>query len=73
MGCGALLQKTFDYCWHFVVQYMIFGCDVGSVESLEECLVGSYHFGIFLTGHGFDEYTAAVDFDHDHYVFVARK
>jgi hypothetical protein len=56
-----------------IVEYMLDGRDVGPFESLEEGLVCTYHFGVFSTGHGFDKYAAAIDFDHDHDVFVARQ
>ena len=38
-----------------------------------QCLVRSYHFGVFETFHWLDQDATAVNFHHDHDVFVARE
>ena len=45
--------------------------DDGTVETEHEVSVCVIELGIFLVLEGFNEYGAAVDFDHDHDVLIA--
>jgi hypothetical protein len=41
------------------------------LQSLEECVIRSYHLRILATFHGFDKDGVAVNFHHHHDIFVA--
>ncbi len=58
---------------YLIVKDMFLGDNAGLFESEQECVVYPYHFGILAVFHGFNEDGAAVDFYHNHDVFVAMK
>jgi hypothetical protein len=52
---------------------MFLGDNAGPFEMEQECIVCPYHFIIFVVLHGFNRDGIAVNFYHDHDVFVAAK
>ncbi len=58
---------------HLIVKDMFLGDNASPFESEQECVVCLYHFVIFAVLHGFNKDGVAVDFHHDHDVFVAAK
>ncbi len=58
---------------HLIVKEMFLGDNAGLFESEQECVVCLYHFVIFAVLHRFNEDGVAVNFHHDHDVFVAMK
>ena len=50
---------------------MLLGNNACSLQSWQECVVRAYHFLILAALHGFNKYGVAVDFHHNHDVFVA--
>jgi hypothetical protein len=49
------------------------GGNAGPFESEQECVVCLYHLGILAVLHGFHKDGVAVDFHHNHDVFVSTK
>ncbi len=58
---------------YLVVKDMFLGGNAGPFESEQECVVCPYHLGILAVLHGFHEDGVAVDFHHNHDVFVSTK
>jgi hypothetical protein len=58
---------------YLIVKDMFLGDNTGPFESEQECVVCPYHLGILAALHGFNEDGIAVNFYHNHDVFVATK
>ncbi len=58
---------------YLIVKDMFLGDNAVPIESKQECVVCPYHFVIFAVLHGFNKDGVAVNFHHDHDVFVATK
>jgi hypothetical protein len=58
---------------YLIVKDMFLGDKAGPIESEQECIVCLYHLGILAVLHGFKKDGVAVNFHHNHNVFVAMK
>jgi hypothetical protein len=58
---------------YLIVKDMFLGGNAGPFELEQECVVFPYHLGILAVLHGFHEDGVAVDFHHNHDVFVSTK
>jgi hypothetical protein len=58
---------------YLIVKDMFLGDNAGLFESEQECVVCLYHLGILVVFHGFNKDGVAVDFHHNHDVFVSKK
>ena len=65
------MDEVFHGLGDFVVQDVFARLDVGTVETAHEGSVGASEPGIFSVLDWFNEDSAAVNFDHDHYVLVS--
>jgi hypothetical protein len=58
---------------YLIVKDMFLGENAGLFKSEQECVVCPYHLSILADLHGFNKDGVAVDFHHNHDVFVATK
>ncbi len=58
---------------YLVAKDMFLGDNAGPSESEQECVVCPYHLSILAVLHGFNKDGVAVNFHHNHDVFVATK
>jgi hypothetical protein len=65
-----LILHVFRY---LIVKDMFLGDNASPFESEQECVVCPYQLGVLAVLHGFNEVGIAVNFHHNHDVFVATK
>jgi hypothetical protein len=58
---------------YLIVKDMFLDDNAGPIEPEQECLVCLYHLGILAAFHGFNKDGVAVNFHHNHDVFVPMK
>ncbi len=58
---------------YLIVKDMFLRDNAGLFELEQECVVGPYHLGILAVLYGLNKYGVAVNFYHNHDVFVATK
>ena len=68
---ASLADEGLHGCGTFIVENVLLGGDAGGLDSCEKGEVRALHFFLRATGHGLDEDGVAVDFDHEHDVFVS--
>jgi hypothetical protein len=67
----CVADVVFHVLGYCVVEDVFLWNNACPFQSLEECVIRSYHLRIFATCHGFDKDGVAVDFHHHHDIFVA--
>ncbi len=67
----CVADVVFHVLGYFVVKDMFLWNNARLFQSLEECIIRSYHLCIIATFHGFNKDGIAVDFHHHHDIFVA--
>ncbi len=65
------MDVVFHVLGYFVVEDMFLWNNPCPFQLLEECVICLYHLRILATFHGFNEDGLAVNFHHQHDIFVA--
>ncbi len=73
VGHVVTFDGGFEHLRAFVVQDVLLGNDVGCVQVVDECLVGSYHLSRGAIFHGFHQNDVAVTFGKSHDVLIASE